>query len=183
MDSNHVAERLDLFIVQCPTRLESLHRLLTPVDRLLTELASGHAPTAGGRTQIDGPGQMLSHGLIGDGGDGRLSGGPDGTRRRGVVMSYAVITTVAMQPGAIDEAARLFAETNPGLVAGEDDWRGAQFTADREANTITVIAQWSDAASYHRLRTSAEFRAAMARFGPLFAGPPDVRVHEVLVDM
>lgn len=98
-------------------------------------------------------------------------------------MSYVVITTVPMKPGTIDEAAQLFAETNPDLVADEADWHGAQFTADREAGVITVIARWSDADSYQRLRSSERFQAAMAKFGPLFAGPPDVRVHEVLFEM
>lgn len=96
---------------------------------------------------------------------------------------YAVITTVTVQEGAIDELAQLFDETNRELVAGHDDWLGAWFTADRTTSTVTVIARWREADSYHRLRESPEFGATMSRFAERFAGPPQVSINEVLVEM
>ncbi len=96
---------------------------------------------------------------------------------------HVVITTVRVQDGSIPDLAALFDETNRDLVAGEDDWFGAWFTANHETNEVTVIARWTDPASYERLRSSPEFSATMGRFAEKFAGPPAVTVNEVLVEM
>ena len=98
-------------------------------------------------------------------------------------MTFAVITTVQVEEGSIDELAALFDATNRDLVAGHDDWLGAWFTANRETSTVTVIARWSDADSYDRLRSSDGFRSTMARFAERFAGPPNVSTNEILVEM
>ena len=96
---------------------------------------------------------------------------------------FAVITRVAVQPGSIDELASLFDNTNRALVSDHPDWLGAWFTANRETNEVTVIARWTDAESYGRLRSSEEFGQIMARFAERFAAPPEVSVNELLVEM
>ncbi len=98
-------------------------------------------------------------------------------------MLYAVLTTVKVEPGSIDELAALFDETNRDLVAGHDDWLGASFTANRKTSEVTVIARWRNADSYQQLRNSDEFKATMARFAKRFAGPPTVSINEVLLEM
>ena len=98
-------------------------------------------------------------------------------------MAFAVLTTVKVNPDSIDRLAALFDETNRALVAGHDDWLGAWFTANREQNEVTVIAQWRDPASYRVLRESADFQATMARFAEDFAEPPRVTINEILVEM
>ena len=98
-------------------------------------------------------------------------------------MVFAVLTTVQVRPGSIDGLASLFDSTNRDLVAGHDDWLGAWFTANRAANEVTVIARWRDAGSYQTLRNSSEFQSAMAQFAEQFAGPPQVSVNEILVEM
>jgi len=96
---------------------------------------------------------------------------------------FHVVTTVEVGPDSIDELARLFDETNRDLVAGQDDWLSADFTADRQTNTVMVVARWRRAESYEALRESPEFGATMARFAPHFVGPPNVNTYEVLVHM
>ncbi len=96
---------------------------------------------------------------------------------------YAVLTTVAVEPGSIPELAALFDETNRALVTGHDDWLGAWFTANHDRNEVTVIARWADAESYERLRASAEFQETMRRFAARFVGPPTVSINQVLVEM
>ncbi|MDH3707054.1 MAG: antibiotic biosynthesis monooxygenase [Acidimicrobiia bacterium] len=98
-------------------------------------------------------------------------------------MTCAVFTTVAVEPGSIDELAELFDATNRSLVADHDDWLGAWFTADRETSTVTVVARWRSPDSYRRLRESPAFEQTMARFAARFTGPPEVRLHEILVEM
>lgn len=96
---------------------------------------------------------------------------------------HVVITTVTVEEGSIPELAELFDATNRALVAEHDDWLGAWFTADHDTSEVTVIARWSDPASYERLRGSEAFQQTMGRFSAKFVGPPQVRVNEVLVEM
>ncbi len=96
---------------------------------------------------------------------------------------HIVVTTVAVEPGSIDELAHLFEATNRELVTGHDDWVGASFTADRVAGTITVMARWRRAESYERFRASDDFRTTMAQFSSRFLGPPAVSVNEILIEM
>lgn len=96
---------------------------------------------------------------------------------------FAVITTVEVEPGSIPELAALFESTNRALVADQDDWLGAWFTANHDENVLTVIARWSDAESYQRLRSSANFQNTMSQFAAKFVGPPSVSVNEILVEM
>lgn len=96
---------------------------------------------------------------------------------------YTITTTVSVEPGSIDELAELFDATNRALIADQDDWRGAWFTANRERSEVTVIARWVDPGSYQRLRESLEFATVMARFAERFAGPPTVTINEILVEM
>lgn len=98
-------------------------------------------------------------------------------------MSVLVFTTVRVAEGDIDEVAALFDATNGDLVAGHDEWLGAWFTARRDQGVIVNVAHWSTEAGYRALQTSDEFAATMARFGPFMQGPPEVVVHEVLVEM
>jgi len=98
-------------------------------------------------------------------------------------MTVVVLTTFRVRDGAIDEVARLFEETNRPLVRDEPDWLGAWSTANRERDQITNIARWWRAASYDRLRNSAEFKEVMGPFAGLFLGPPTPLVNEVLGEM
>ncbi len=101
----------------------------------------------------------------------------------GTCMTFAVVTTVKVRPGSIDELAALFDSTNRDLVASHDDWLGAWFTANRVTSEVTVIARWRDADSYATLRNSPEFQVVMASFAAEFTGPPQVSVNEILVEM
>lgn len=96
---------------------------------------------------------------------------------------HVVLTTVEVEAGSIPELAALFDTTNRALVADHDDWLGAMFTAEHARSEITVIARWSNAESYERLRASDEFQAIMGQFAVRFTGPPSVTVNEVLVEM
>jgi len=55
-----------------------------------------------------------------------------------VIVSFAVLTTVEVDPESIDRLAALFDETNRDLVARRHDRLGAWFTADRERGEVTV---------------------------------------------
>jgi len=80
----------------------------------------------------------------------------------------------------IEDCLALFRNTNPDLVADQKDWIGAEFLADREADTVIVVARWQQAESYRRYAESDKFRKAMKEFGQFFEAPPEVRIAERL---
>lgn len=95
---------------------------------------------------------------------------------------YAVITKVPAKPGRVDDVAEMFRKTNPGLVAEQSAWLSARLLADRESDTVVVVAMWSDAEAYRKY-ADGPLRQAMTDFIPLLAGPPEVQIFEILVDM
>jgi heme-degrading monooxygenase HmoA len=96
---------------------------------------------------------------------------------------FVAITTVQVTPGKIDTVLELFKETNPDLVEGQADWVEAKFTANRDEDTVTVLAFWRDAEAYKIFSSSDRFKEVMSRFGPYFAGPPQISVNEILFEM
>ena len=77
---------------------------------------------------------------------------------------FQVVTRVKLKPGSAEACAQLFQDTNADLVRNQPDWLGAQMILDREANVISVLASWRNADSYHALRCSDDFQAAMGKF-------------------
>ncbi len=96
---------------------------------------------------------------------------------------HAVITHARLTPGRIDDVREIFRRTNPGLVADQKDWVSAIFTANRNDDTVTVVARWKNPDSYEALAATDKFKQAMAEFAPYFRSPPTVEVNEILVDM
>lgn len=96
---------------------------------------------------------------------------------------YVAITTVKIQPGHINTVLELFKKTNPDLVAGQEDWVRASFTANHAENEVTVLAFWRRAESYRTFAAGERFRQTMQQFQPYFAAPPNVSVKELLFEM
>lgn len=96
---------------------------------------------------------------------------------------YVVMTRVKLRPGMHEKCAKIFEDTNPALVAEEADWLGARMMFEREAQIVTVLATWRNAQSYRDFSARPDFQNTMRQFGELFAGPPQVTINEVLVEM
>lgn len=96
---------------------------------------------------------------------------------------YVVMTRVKLHEGSGEKCAELFRQSNPKIVADEQDWHSAQMIFDSDTNVVTVLATWSDASSYRRMSTSPKFKKAMSEFGQFFASAPEISVNDVLVNM
>lgn len=96
---------------------------------------------------------------------------------------YAVITHARLKPGRIDDVREIFRRTNQALVADQEDWVGAIFTANRRDDEVTVVARWKSADSYRAFAAGQAYRQAMAEFERYFAHPPTVDVNEILVEI
>ncbi len=96
---------------------------------------------------------------------------------------YAVITHARLKPGRIDDVREIFRRSNPLLVADEEDWVGVIFTANRKADTVTVVAKWKNPESYREYAATETYQTAMEEFARYFREPPTIEVNEILVDM
>ena len=96
---------------------------------------------------------------------------------------FAVITHVRLKPGRIDDVREVYRRTNPPLVAEQEDWVSATFTANRRDDEITVIARWKNADSYRTFAAGDAYKAAMAQLSEYFAHPPTIDVNEILVEL
>jgi len=96
---------------------------------------------------------------------------------------FIVMTRVRLKPGTEAECAEIFRRTNPALVRGQPDWLGAQMLFDPATETVTVLATWADKDAYKAFSATSEFQAKMGLFAPHFAGPPEVTINQLLVEM
>ncbi len=96
---------------------------------------------------------------------------------------YAVITSVRLKPDRIDDVREVYRRTTPDLVADQEDWVSAVFSANRKDDTVTVIARWKNAESYEQFRASDKYKEAMAGLARYFAHPPTVEINEILVEL
>ncbi|MEL6642117.1 MAG: antibiotic biosynthesis monooxygenase, partial [Pseudomonadota bacterium] len=96
---------------------------------------------------------------------------------------YIAMTRVRLKPGTAADCAALFEATNPKLVATETDWLGAKMIFDPESEIVTVLATWKTKDAYKHLHQSATFQDTMKQFAAFFAGPPEISMNDVLVDM
>ncbi len=96
---------------------------------------------------------------------------------------FVVITKVQLKPGKVDDVRELFEKTNPALVEGQKDWIKALFTANRNANQVTVLAFWRRAESYQTFSANLKFQQVMSQFAPYFTGPPEITINEILFEM
>jgi heme-degrading monooxygenase HmoA len=96
---------------------------------------------------------------------------------------YAVITQAKLTPGRIDDVREIFRRTNGPLVAHQEDWVSAIFTANREDDTVTIVARWKKPESFRAFAKSEAYAKTMAEFAPYFRGPARVEINEILVDI
>ncbi len=96
---------------------------------------------------------------------------------------FVAMTRVKLKPGTSADVAQLFRQSNPELVREEKDWLGAKMIFDAETDVVTVLATWRTADAYRRLSGSVAFKETMGMFSQFFAGPPEISMNEILVEM
>ena len=97
--------------------------------------------------------------------------------------NYLVSTKVRVKVGEIEHVLKLFRETNPSLVKGEDDWIKAVFSKHEETNTLMVLAYWRSKESYLIFSRSKQFRETVQKFALYFVEEPTTEVSEILFEM
>ncbi len=96
---------------------------------------------------------------------------------------YSQVLRVNIQPGRMDEAIAIFKDSVAPAIHG---WSGLQLgrlLIDRAGNKIMAVSFWDSQADEASLQSSGPYQEQVAKFGALFAGPPEVEVYEEAVEI
>jgi heme-degrading monooxygenase HmoA len=83
----------------------------------------------------------------------------------------------------MDEAIALFEDSVAPAIHG---WSGLQLgrlLINRAGNKIMAVSFWDSQADEASLQSSGPYQEQVAKFGALFAGPPEVEVYEEAVEI
>ena len=83
----------------------------------------------------------------------------------------------------MDEAIALFEDSVAPAIHG---WSGLQLgrlLINRAGNKIMAVSFWDRQADEASLQSSGPYQEQVAKFGALFAGPPEVEVYEEAVEI
>ena len=92
---------------------------------------------------------------------------------------YAQVVRIQIQPGKVDEAMSIFRDSVLPAAQGQQGFKSAYMLVDREANKGIGLSLWETEADVHALATSGFYQEQIARFGAVFAAPPEREVYEV----
>jgi quinol monooxygenase YgiN len=91
---------------------------------------------------------------------------------------YARVVSGQYQPGKMDEGIQLFRDfLTP--AAKEQGSKGLLGLVDRATGKAISITLWETEADLQASETSGYYQEQLAKFAPLFTGPPQREVYEV----
>ena len=96
---------------------------------------------------------------------------------------FSQVLRVNIQPGKMDEAIAIFEDSVAPDIHG---WSGLQIgrlLVNRAGNKIMAVSFWDSQADEASLTSSGPYQEQVAKFGALFAGPPEVEVYEEAVEI
>ena len=83
----------------------------------------------------------------------------------------------------MDEAIALFEDSVAPAIHG---WSGLQLgrlLINRAGNKIMAVSFWDSQADEASLQSSGPYQEQVAKFGALFAGPPEVEVYQEAIEV
>ncbi len=94
---------------------------------------------------------------------------------------HARVTTVQLQPGAIDQAVEIWRKSVLASAQMQPGFKEVLVLGDRATNKGYAITLWETEADLEASATGPYLRQTMAEFAPLFAGEPTQETLEVLL--
>ena len=92
---------------------------------------------------------------------------------------YAQISRVQIQPGKMDEAIGIFADSVLPLVRQQKGFKTVYLFVDRSTDKVVVTNIWETEADVAALLESGFYQEQVAKFASIFASPPERGVYEV----
>ena len=95
---------------------------------------------------------------------------------------YGRMTRAQLQPGKLDEATRIWREEVLPLAEQTEGFRGVLVFGDRSSGKGGAITLWETEAAMEAGAASGYLQQALAKFAPIFAGPPTQETYEILIN-
>lgn len=94
---------------------------------------------------------------------------------------FAQVVRIQIQPGKIDEAIAIFRDSVVPAARQQKGFKNAYLLIDRTANKAIGFSLWESEADIAAMAESGFYQEQVAKFGAIFAGPPEREVYEVTV--
>ena len=94
---------------------------------------------------------------------------------------HSQVVKATLQPGKVDDGIALFNDSVAPVVRERTGFQNAYLLVDRAGNKIIAVGFWDSEADVAALISSGFYQEQGAKFGALFAGPPEREVYEVAV--
>ena len=94
---------------------------------------------------------------------------------------HAQVVRIQVQPGKADEAIAIFKDVVIPAARQQKGFKDAYLLIDRSTNKGIGFSLWENEADVAALATSGFYQEQVAKFGAVFAGPPEREVYEVAV--
>jgi len=93
---------------------------------------------------------------------------------------YARVVSGHYQSGKMDEGAELYRNSLAPAAKQQQGFKGLLGLVDRATGRGLSITLWETEADLKASETSGYYQQQLAKFVPLFSGPPDREVYEVI---
>jgi heme-degrading monooxygenase HmoA len=92
---------------------------------------------------------------------------------------HAQVVRMQVQAGKADEAIAIFKDAVIPAARQQKGFKDAYLLVDRSTNKGIGFSLWESQADVAALATSGFYQEQVAKFGAVFAGPPERAVYEV----
>ncbi len=101
--------------------------------------------------------------------------------QKGRTAMYARVVSGQYQSGKMDEGTELYRNSLAPAAKQQQGFKGLLGLVDRATGRGISITLWETEADLKASETSGYYQQQLAKFVPLFSGPPDREVYEVIV--
>ncbi len=102
-----------------------------------------------------------------------------GSNKEGGAAVFAQVVRMQVQSGKADEAIAIFTDSVLPAARQQKGFKNAYMLLDRATNRGIGLSLWETQADVEALATNGFYQEQVAKFGAIFAGPPEREVYEV----
>jgi len=96
---------------------------------------------------------------------------------------YTRVVAVQVKPGKTDEVISLWRDTVLPVAKQLQGFKGVLLLTNRETNKGLSLTLWETEVDMKAVESSGVYQQMLAKFTPLFAGPPALEHYEVSLQM
>ena len=94
---------------------------------------------------------------------------------------YAQVVRIQIQPGRVNQGVAIFRDSVLPAARQQKGFKNAYLLIDRKTDKAIGFSLWETEADVVAVAESGFYQEQVAKFGAVFAGPPEREVYEVTV--